>query len=120
MTGKLFGVDGSRPLHADVFESIALDLGRLNTVKDDTTGLGTDHSPPYVQQIQIVTDKVFRAVLNLNTASILGARADRIEVGSRARRLDCALYGIATTEGLAVLLWTRNWRTPSHSRMMRG
>ena len=83
--GKLFGVDGARPLHADVFTSIALDLGRLNTVKDDTSvaggGNGPDGSPPYVQQIQIVTDQVFRAVLHLNTASILGARADRIEVG---------------------------------------
>ena len=78
--GKLFGVDAARPLHSNVFTSIALDLGRLNTVKDDTMGLG-DGNPPYVQQIQIVTDKVFRAVLNLNTASILGARADRIEVG---------------------------------------
>ena len=78
--GKLFGVDGARPVHANVFTSIALDLGRLNTVKDDTMG-SADGNPPYVQQIQIVTDKVFRAVLNLNTASILQARADRIEVG---------------------------------------
>ena len=77
--GVLFGVDGARPLHAGVFTSIALDLGKLNTVVNDTTGSSTD--PVLVHEIQIITDKVFRAVLNLNTASILGARADRIEVG---------------------------------------
>ena len=95
--GKLFGVDSVRPLHGDVFESIALDLGRLNTVKDDTTG-APDGSPPYVQQIQIVTDKVFRAVLNLHTASILGARADRIEVGLVPAD-SIARYVLDTTDG---------------------
>ena len=75
--GVLFGVDGARPLHAGVFTSIALDLGKLNTVLTDTAG----GNPELVREIQIITDKVFRAVLNLNTASILGARAERIEVG---------------------------------------
>ena len=78
--GRLFGIDSVRPLHASVFTRIELDLGRLNTVKDDTSDLGTT-TPPYVQQIQIVTDKVFRAVLHLNTSAILSAKADRIEVG---------------------------------------
>ena len=77
--GVLLGVDGARPIHEGVFESIALDLGKLTTVVNDTTGSPTD--AVLVQEIQIITDKVFRAVLNLNTASILGARADRIEVG---------------------------------------
>ena len=54
--GKLFGVDGARPLHAGVFTSIALDLDRLTTVKDDTMGVG-DGNPPYVQQIQITTEQ---------------------------------------------------------------
>ena len=78
--GKLFGVDGARPVHADVFTSIALDLDRLNTVMNDTAGSGTT-VPPLIQAIRINTDDVFRAVLHLNTAQILGARADRIEVG---------------------------------------
>ncbi len=83
--GKLFGVDGVRPIHVDVFTSIDLDLGRLNTVLVDTsvTELSGQSPPsqPYVRGIQIVTDQVFRAVLNLNTSHILNARADRIEVG---------------------------------------
>ena len=78
--GVLFGVDGARPLHGNVFERIELDLGRLNTVKNDTTGSGAT-TPPLVQAILIKTSDVFRVVLHLNTASILGARADRIEVG---------------------------------------
>ena len=77
--GVLFGVDGARPLHAGVFTSITLDLGELTTVVNDTTGSPTD--PVLVQEIRIITDKVFRTVLNLNTAAILGARAERIEVG---------------------------------------
>ncbi len=75
--GVLFGVDGARPIHAGVFTSIDLDLAGLNTVLTDTTG----GNPELVREIQIITDKVFKAVLKLNTASILGARADRIEVG---------------------------------------
>ena len=81
--GKLFGVDAKRPIHGTVFESIDLDLGRLTPVKVDTsttefTGEGQE---PYVREIQITTDQVFRAVLNLSTSQILNARADRIEVG---------------------------------------
>jgi hypothetical protein len=83
--GKLFGVDAERPIHATVFESIDLDLGRLTPVLVDTSsvgdGLSGTNQEPYVREIQIVTDQVFRAVLNLTTALILDARADRIEVG---------------------------------------
>ena len=43
--GVLFGVDGARPLHGNVFERIELDLGRLNTVKNDTTGSGATTPP---------------------------------------------------------------------------
>ena len=78
--GVLFGVDGARPVHENVFTRIALDLSKLETVKNDTAGLGTT-DPPLIQAIRINTDDVFMAVLHLNTAAILGARADRIEVG---------------------------------------
>ena len=80
--GKLFGVDAERPIHGTVFESIGLDLGRLNTVLVDTAALFSGQDiEPYIREIQIVTDQVFRAVLNLSTSQILNARADRIEVG---------------------------------------
>ena len=34
--GVLFGLDAERPIHGSVFQSIVLDLGRLNTVTTDT------------------------------------------------------------------------------------
>ena len=75
--GKLFGVDGARPLHGTteedrVFTSIALDLSKLST---DTTFQGD------VRKVMIRTEDEFKVTLDLNTAQILGARADRIEVG---------------------------------------
>ena len=82
--GVLFGVDGSRPAHgtgdAAIFESIALDLAKLNTVKHDTTGDGGTIAP-LVTQIQIVTDNEFRAVLNLRTNQVIANKATKIEVG---------------------------------------
>ena len=82
--GVLFGVDGSRPAHgtadAAIFESIALDLSKLNTVVNDTVG-GSGTDPVLVQQIQIVTDKEFRAVLNLRTNQVIANKATKIEVG---------------------------------------
>lgn len=82
--GVLFGVDGSRPVHGTgataIFESIALDLAKINTVKHDTTGDGGTIAP-LVTQIQIVTDNEFRAVLNLQTNQVLANKATKIEVG---------------------------------------
>ena len=82
--GVLFGVDGARPAHGTgttaIFESIALDLAKINTVKHDTTGDGGTIAP-LVTQIQIVTDNEFRAVLNLRTNQVILNEATKIEVG---------------------------------------
>ncbi len=81
--GVLFGVDGSRPIHGTgdlaIFNSIKLDLSKLETVVNDTTGSPTD--PVLVQEIQINIDDEFRVVLDVNTNRILKSRASRIEVG---------------------------------------
>lgn len=85
--GVLFGVDGSRPVHGTggdaIFESIALDLAKLNTVLVDTSAAGITGTgqEPYIEQIQIVTDKEFRAVLNLQTNQVIANKATKIEVG---------------------------------------
>ena len=82
--GVLFGVDGSRPAHGTgataIFESIALDLSKLNVVKHDTTG-APDTESEFVTQIQLVTDSEFRAVLNLRTNQVIANKATKIEVG---------------------------------------
>ena len=82
--GVLFGVDGSRPAHGTgptaIFESIALDLAKVNTVKDDTAGVDPPRAP-VVTQIQLVTDSEFRAVLNLRTNQVIANKATKIEVG---------------------------------------
>ena len=70
--GVQFGIDNRRPLHGEVFTSITLDLDPLST---DTTDQGE------IDEVMINTEDKFRVNLNLNTAQILGARADRIEVG---------------------------------------
>lgn len=81
--GVLFGIDGSRPVHGTgdnaIFSSITLDLTKLETVENDTTGSPTD--PLLVQEIKINTDDVFRAVLNLTTRNVLTNKAHKIEVG---------------------------------------
>ena len=81
--GVLFGLDAERPIHGTVFKSIDLDLDRLNTVLVDTSanGLSGTDQKPYIRKIHIVTDKVFRAVMNLDTDAIFRAKAVRIEVG---------------------------------------
>ena len=86
--GKLFGVDASRPVHGTgddaIFSSIKLDIGKLETVVNDTTvatGSGDTTEPVLVQEIQISTDDVFKAVLNLSTKNILINKVSKIEVG---------------------------------------
>ena len=44
--GKLFGVDGARPIHDGVFASIKLDLSKLATVVNDTTDYRQRNTPP--------------------------------------------------------------------------
>ena len=79
--GKLFGVDGSRPVHGTgataIFNSIKLDLTKLKT---KTTGSGSP-DPPLVTEIQITTDAVFRATLDLNIRNVILNKAHKIEVG---------------------------------------
>ena len=78
--GKLFGVDGHRPVHGEVFAGITLDIDALGTpVVNDT--VFSDNDPVLVQEIQINTEDNFRVNLILNTVGIFSARADRIEVG---------------------------------------
>ncbi len=89
--GKLFGVDAERPIHGSVFQSIDLDLGRLNTVNRYDGADGRRNPRTLVQEIQIVTDQVFRAVLNLSTDANSRRQGGQDRSRSRARRLDCAL-----------------------------
>ena len=75
--GKLFGIDGHRPFHGDLFRSISLDLDAVST---DTT---TDQTPGenLINRVMISTDNEVKVTLDLNTGNISLARADRIEIG---------------------------------------
>ena len=95
--GKLFGVDGARPIHGDVFESIDLDLGRLNPVMVDTSGTGPQrHRPERPRPLLRPRDPDYHRQGIQSGAESEYRRDSRRQGGqdrsrSRARRLDCAL-----------------------------
>ncbi len=72
--GVLFGIDGARPLVDGVFEKISLDIDP-EAASTDTNDMGA------INRVMINTGDEVKITLELNTASILNVKADRIEVG---------------------------------------
>ena len=70
--GVRFGIDANRPVHADVFESFAV----------ETDGLGFDATPAgLIERVRFKRGDRITVRLGLNTAGVLDAGAERILAG---------------------------------------
>ncbi len=89
--GKLFGVDGVRPIQGSVFTSIALDPeGVEHRYGRPTARCGNRVNRINRVSIKIQIDEFKVTVLNLNTDQIFDDQARQNRTRYRTDRLDCA------------------------------
>ena len=72
--GVKFGIDNTRPVHTDVFESIVLDTNELSV---DTL----ENQPKSITAVRMKVGDPINLTLNLNTRAVLDSRPAKVEIG---------------------------------------